>query len=290
MMAMQWFVFSLLSAFCQSIIAIFGKRGTQKIDPLLMAWSQYIFSLLILFPLCMLTHSMQPVNTTFLTALVISSILYSYTSILFFKAMKESPISLTLPILSFVPIFALITSPIILGEFPSVFGVFGIVITVVGSYILNLSKRVDGAWQPLLSLVKDKGSRMMLIIAFTWSISSNFDRMAIVNANSFIYAFASACMTSILLTCVILIKRVSFQPVFKKIHILVPIGIFTGLSMLSYSLAYSLTMVPHVTAVKRTSALFGILWGKLLFKEDNIKERFFGAAIMVIGVVIIVLG
>ena len=55
-------------------------------------------------------------------------------------------------------------------------------------------------------------------------------------------------------------------------------------------LAISLTIVPNVLAVKRTSTIFGTLWGKLFFKEENIKERLIGTIIMVLGVVLIVLG
>ena len=51
--------------------------------------------------------------------------------------------------------------------------------------------------------------------------------------------------------------------------------------------AISMTIVPNVITVKRTSALFGIVWGKLFFKEQNIKERLLGAIIMLLGVLLI---
>lgn len=50
-----------------------------------------------------------------------------------------------------------------------------------------------------------------------------------------------------------------------------------------------MTIVPNVITVKRTSALFGIMWGKIFFKEKEIKERFIGTLVMILGVVLIAL-
>ena len=41
--------------------------------------------------------------------------------------------------------------------------------------------------------------------------------------------------------------------------------------------------------IKTTSGVISVILGYLFFKEKNIKERLFGAAIMVIGVLFIVL-
>lgn len=49
---------------------------------------------------------------------------------------------------------------------------------------------------------------------------------------------------------------------------------------------YALTMaiVPYVIAVKRLSAVFGVLLGAWIFKERGLSERLFGASLMVAGV------
>ena len=50
-----------------------------------------------------------------------------------------------------------------------------------------------------------------------------------------------------------------------------------------------LTLVSYVIAIKRLSIVFGVLFGYLIFKEKNIKERLAGASIMVAGAVLILL-
>ena len=52
-------------------------------------------------------------------------------------------------------------------------------------------------------------------------------------------------------------------------------------------IAINLTFVAYVISVKRTSALFSVILGKIILKEKGIKERLLGAAIMVSGVFLI---
>ena len=284
---MLWLPLALLNAFFESIANALGKRGALKIDVLSVAWAQRFFALFLLLPLTILTHSFRSVNETFWIALIATSALNTLTSILFVKAIKDSPLSLTLPIVSLTPVFLLITSPLIIGEFPKPLGVIGILSTVIGAYILNLSKRVNGPLAPLLSIVKEKGSRLMLIVAIIWSVTSNFDKIAVKNSNPLLFSLASTFIILLFLTVVLGFKKISLSAILRNSKILAPIGFASGLSTLFQMTAISLTIVPNVITVKRTSAIFGIVWGKFFFKEENIKERLIGTAVMIIGVILI---
>ena len=52
-------------------------------------------------------------------------------------------------------------------------------------------------------------------------------------------------------------------------------------------LAISMTNVAYMISLKRTSLLFGVLYGALWFKEEKIAERLMGAIIMILGVFLI---
>ena len=51
--------------------------------------------------------------------------------------------------------------------------------------------------------------------------------------------------------------------------------------------AFEMAIVPYVISVKRTSALFSVLWGRRFFGEGEFKNRLVGAIIVVAGLVII---
>ena len=61
--------------------------------------------------------------------------------LIFFKALKKLDLSLAIPLLSFTPIFMLLSSFILLGEFPSLLGILGMILVVSGIYVLNLPAR-----------------------------------------------------------------------------------------------------------------------------------------------------
>ena len=286
---MSWFVFSLLNAFFESAANALVKKNAEEFDIYSMSWAQRFFSLVLLLPATILTNSFQSVDTTFWVAVVLNAILNTFIVLLFFKAIKNSPLSLALPIVTLTPVFLLITSPLIVGEYPTPMGVLGILITVFGSYVLNISKRKHGFLEPFRIIVKHKGTRMMLIVAFLWSITSNLDKIGIVHSNPYLFSLIVTCFILLFTTMLLFWKGRSIPTILKHSSALAPIGLATGLSGLCQMIAISMTIVPNVIAIKRTSSVFGVMWGRIVFHEKNIKERLLGSAIMVLGVVFIVL-
>ncbi len=151
---MLWFILSLLTAISESTKDMFSKRGLQKIDEYVVAWSLRFFALPFLLPLLFFISTAHDI--VFWYAVLVGGALNTITSVLYMKAIKISPLSITVPMLTFTPLFMLITSPIILGEFPSIFGMIGILLIVLGSYMLNISDWHKGILAPFKSLVKEK--------------------------------------------------------------------------------------------------------------------------------------
>lgn len=75
----------------------------------------------------------------------------------------------------------------------------------------------------------------------------------------------------------------------NNLRALIPIGLLSGTGLVCQMTAVSLTLVAYVISIKRISAIFGVIFGYLIFKEKGIKERLLGAIIMVLGVAIITL-
>jgi uncharacterized membrane protein len=64
-------------------------------------------------------------------------------------------------------------------------------------------------------------------------------------------------------------------------------GLATALSMIAHFHAIKLAPVSYMIAVKRTSLIFSVLYGGLIFKEEHIRRRLLGTSIMLSGVVIL---
>jgi len=286
---MFWAVLSFLTAISEATKDLFSKKGLQKIDEYIVAWSLRIFSLIFLLPLLFFIE-IPVVDKTFFFALLIGGSMDVITSVLYMKAIKSSPLSVTIPMITFTPVFLLITSPIILGEFPTAFGLLGIFLIVFGSYFLNIKEIRKGFSKPLKALVNEKGPVIMLCVAFIWSISANIDKIGVQHSNPVFWVIAINIFLSIALFPIVYIKsRKNLNKISKNAKMLLPIGLFSALGLVFQMTAITMTIVPYVISIKRISAIISVIYGFVFFKEKDIKQRFFGASIMILGVILITL-
>jgi len=166
----------------------------------------------------------------------------------------------------------------------------GIILIVVGSYLLNVNLKEKGILFPIKSLMKNKATRYMLIVAFIWSISANFDKKGIEASSILQYILFINLFVTIGTTIFSISKgKFSFQSVWLERKNLFFVGALTSMGYFVHMTAISLTLVSYVIALKRTAGMISVILGYLFLKEQNIKERLLGATIMFIGVLFIVL-
>lgn len=286
----MWFLFSLSNALAESLKDAFGKFGAKKFDEYLAAWGQRFFALILLIPAALLWGSRVMPDGIFWLATLGSVTINTATSILYMRALKESPLSLTTPVVALSPVFLLFTSPLINREHPSLLGITGVLISVCGVYFLNYSKRQGKILAPFNEIWRERGMRLMLFVAFLWSVSAPLDKVAVTHSDPFIYTAISNALLAIALFPFV-ITRMRIANIFRSggNKNLFAIGVFSGLSIIFQMIAFSMTLVPYAIGVKRTSALFGVFWGKLFFSETNLKERLSGALIILSGAILILL-
>ncbi|NOR85234.1 EamA family transporter [archaeon] len=283
------FILAFIAAVSKATTDLFAKKGFEKTDEYVIVFALRFFSL----PFLLLTLpfiKIPTLDSTFYLAAILSTLLNIGTTILYFKAIKISPLSLTIPFLSFSPVFLLIPSFFILGEFPGIYGLLGIFVIVFGAYMLNAKKAKDGLLAPIKALMNEKGSRYMLAVTFLYSLTTTLDKIAINHSSPMFYAFVFNLFLTIALFPVML--KFSNNHIHDiKLHknALLPIGFFAALASIAQFLAISMILVVYVSAIKRTASLFSIAYGKYFFKEDNIKERLLGAIVMIMGVLAITL-
>jgi len=282
---MAWFFLSIFTAIFTSIADLFIKRGLKNgIDEYLAAWGWRIFALLFLLPLLFFIP-IPKISSQFWWALFFGGGLNTLASLLYMKAIKISPLSLTVPMLTFTPLFLLLTSPIILGEFPKIFGILGILLIVFGSYLLNIHIIKNGYSAPFKALIKEKGSAMMLLAAFIWSITSNIDKIGVLSSSPIFWIISVNIFISLILSMIILFQRKNFKEnIIPNTKALLPIGMFLTLSLICQMTAIKMALVSYVISIKRTSIIFSSLYGFFIFKEPFLKFRLIGILIMVLGV------
>ncbi|MEG4166063.1 MULTISPECIES: EamA family transporter [unclassified Microcoleus] len=284
---MTWLILGLLTAFFEAVKDVFGKQNLKKSDEYVVAWSLSFFSVIFLIPWVLYT-GIPTLNSQFWLALLIGGSINAVTSLLYIKAIKLSDLSLTLPLVALTPLFMLVTSPLIVGEYPQLFDYIGILLIVGGSYLLNIKEKSKGYLAPFKALLNEPGPKLMLIVALLWSIASNFDKIGVTNSSPIFWVFSLFGTISVLLLPVLLHKTPnSGRKILKQLPMLAAMGSFNAIGVLFQMQALTLTLVVQVIAIKRTSVLMGVLFGHFIFKEKDIQQRLLGAGIMILGVLFI---
>lgn len=286
---MLWFILSFLTALAVASHDAWVKKFFSDLSTYEMLAYPMIYSL----PLLILTLPFVPVpplDGIFFSAFLISLPINGIGFFLHLRAIQVSPLSLTLPYLSFTPAFMILTGALVLDEVPNVTGIFGICIICAGGYVLNLAPGRHSVLAPLKSILREKGSWLMLIVAFAYSLGAVFGKQAIVHSSPLFFGVLFFTVLNLVLLALFRacgkIKWHTFATRRSK-------GIVAGLLFLAHILlhafAISLTKAAYMISVKRLSVIIGLIYGGVIFNEKNLAVRTIGTLLMVAGAVVITL-
>jgi drug/metabolite transporter (DMT)-like permease len=213
---------------------------------------------------------------------------------LYVRAIRDNPLAATLPYMAFTPVFTVLTGQVLLGETVSGRGLAGILLVVAGAWGLNLDRagRHPRTWLlPFLAMVRERGSRLMLLVAAIYSVTAVLGKGALNLVPGQALAFG-AWYFSLLggITWLVFGLR---QPALVRAVLCCGargwvVAVLMTLMILSHFLALAQAETAYMIAVKRTSILFGILLGAWVFREADLRRHLLAAGLMVGGVALIV--
>ncbi|MBD3203649.1 EamA family transporter [Candidatus Woesearchaeota archaeon] len=288
---MNWIILSIGAAFLWALNTVFLNKF-KKIKPDILGSVQ----LAVMVPVCALLLFILDINIFdislkifFIMALLSVSNLFMF--VITTKAIHLSGLGLTQPFLSLTPIFLIFTSFLFFKETPTIFGLAGIILIVLGAYLINIRKYRQGIFEPFKEVFREKGSVLMLIVAFVYSINANLFRIGAENLSRIDFVILLILLEGTAGFLYVFFKY--NRKITKKINLKPDLLKFLGLGFLIFfsemlfAAAIIETKVSYAISLKRTQILFSVIFGYVFFKEKNFKETLFGSAIMVAGVVVI---
>ncbi len=211
---------------------------------------------------------------------------------LYMLAIRDSPLHLTLPYLAFTPAFNVLTGYVVLGETVSATGFCGILLVVAGTYFLNMEKisKNKRSWlAPFVAIIQIRGSRYMLGVAAIYSLTSVLSKRAMLYATPASFgSFYFVILGGVVLSTTLLFRPKDLSILRRKSKWLLLIGICMAIMIITHFLAIASVEVAYFLSLKRTSLLFGIIYGALLFKEAHLGKHLIGGLLMVAGVALII--
>ncbi|MAI59783.1 MAG: hypothetical protein CMM92_02040 [Rickettsiales bacterium] len=209
-----------------------------------------------------------------------------FSALLFLKAIKQSDLSLTIPLLSLSPLFSSFFSFFFLNEKLSYFQYIGVFLIIFGTLVLYSRKITIGEiLKSFKILVINNSARLMIVVSLIWSLTPVLDKLCLEHSSINIHGLIQSFGLVILLIFLLKKEKIEFFNL-KKNWGLILITILTGIiaTVLQF---YSILLnyVPIMEAIKRSiGQLSSVFFGKLFFKEKITKPKLLGVLILSFGV------
>ncbi|PKG33071.1 EamA family transporter [Methanoregula sp.] len=303
---MFWALLSGIGACADAGYYIVNKKFLRSVDPDLLAASGFLFTSFFLLGIS-ICRGIPPLGQGFVLAVTAAVSINIIGTTLAFRALKSTDISLAVPMLSFTPLFLIVTAAVMLHEIPSVIGIFGILTLVFGSYVLNTAAEHENLLDPFRSMLSHPGIFSMLVVSFLYAIAIGFDKMIVLNSDTVfgsgvVFFFLGSAFAVI--HCLKRWRGISTETTVGKsvtpsgeprifcgsrgaLTAGIIIGALLTIEAMVINAAYLVQIVPYVSAIKRTSILITVLYGTMVIREEEVVRRVAGALLMVLGVLLI---
>ena len=289
---MHWINLTLLSAFFLATADALSKRYLSHYRPGELVLVRFGVTGALLLPLLLWQPwpALSPAFWGWMAAALPLELLAMW---LYMQAIRTSPLSLTLPYLAFTPAFNTLTGYVVLGETITWAGFSGILLIVLGAWLLNVEAAQNGPGlkilAPFRAITQEHGSRLMLIVAAIYSLTSVISKGALLQTNPAFFGPFYFVVLGIASVVLFASRDLSSWRAIKnhpRVHL--AIGVFMAGMVVTHFYAIEHIEVAYMIAVKRTSLLFGLLYGAWLFNETGIGKNLIAGILMVLGVYLIV--
>lgn len=214
---------------------------------------------------------------------------------LYLRAIRDYPLSQTLPYLSFTPVFAVVTGQLLLEEAVSLKGFAGILLITFGAWLLNLHEferpHIRHLLLPLRAIWRNPGSRLMLAVAliYSFTLAAGKAAMGYFPSGPAFGAFYFPLVGLATLVFALACRPAAVGALWRKPWANLLVALLMAAMVVTHFMALRSVEVAYMVAVKRTSLLFGILYGAWWFKEADLSRNLLAGALMLCGVALILL-
>jgi drug/metabolite transporter (DMT)-like permease len=282
----MWVPLSIVTAIAFAVSGSYAKALARRTHVFVVSWAMIVLALP--WALILLARQGIPeIGDRFLWAALVSVALNMISVTLQVKALSISPLSVTVPFLAFTPLFMLATSAIVLREVPDAKGLAGIILVALGAYTIHLDRIRGGFLEPFRAIARERGSLLMLIVAFIWSWTAAYDKVAVLASSPAFYTSFFSMAFGVLYAPLLVFGLRRSRPGPVTIPRLFLLGAIGAIMILSQLAAIQLTLASYVIAIKRSGMVLSVLLGHLLFKEEHLRARLAGAVLMTLGVVVL---
>ncbi len=292
-MSTQALAIVIFSALMHSTYNFLYKLSKNKIIYL---WSMFSVAIVImtLFGIFGDGVTILPNTRTILLA-ALAAVFFTMYQIFTGKAyaLAEGDLSVAYPLSITAPLYIPFLAYILIGERISPRVYAGIVLALVGSYLLQQKSTLRRLRLGKVDLRK-RHIRYAAFAGFIYSFGAIVDKVGVGKHAFFTYTYWVVIFMFCYMSANILIRKNLRSAIFTCHRDSLPLVLLGGailtLSFLSYRFALQLASVSSVAGARQISSLFGVLMGIFILKEPYGSIRFVATLFIVAGIMLIKAG
>jgi len=262
-------------------------------DKLAFTWWMLTASAIIGFPLIFFVGQPRPIGWLII---LVSGLIEAAYFITLTRAYALGDLSQVYPIArGSAPLFVLLWALLLLGERPTPIGVGGILIVVLGLYLVNLPSLSD--WKRPLLGFRSPAARWALVTGLLISIYSSIDKvgMRYVDPLPYLYLFLVVTWLALSAQWFNPDRRSALRAELRvdKQKLVLRAAAAALLGGGAYALvlaALRLSPVSYVSPVRELSVVIGAWLGVRFMDEAGGRLRIFAALLVALGIIVIALG
>lgn len=287
-------LFVLARIVANPVSNVFQKQlAQQSANPVFIIGVTHVLLTIVALPL--LPGALTPgLDEAFWTSMTLSALLAVAGNVLLVYALRSTDLSILGPINAYKSVISLVLGIFLIGEFPTVAGVAGMLLIIAGSYFI-VDRAVDQPRRNAFVLFfRERGVQLRFAALAFSATEAVFLKRAILHSSP-LTTFVLWCGLGVPIAAaaiaLVLRAEVRGQLTVLRAHAstYLWLGVTTGLMQLTTLLTFGELHVGYSLALFQMSTLISVLLGYRFFQESNIRKRLLGSLVMVAGAVMIVL-
>jgi uncharacterized membrane protein len=281
------FALVVASAFSHATWNVLAKGGADKES---FMWLMTVTSLFTLIPVFYVFMPYWGLPLKAVPFLLLSGVAETLYFLSLSRAYELGDLSLVYPLARSSPLFITVVAVVLLGEKVTPWGYVGILLIVLGVYMIHLRGLSSGELAMPLRSLGSRASQFALLTAVWTTMYSLSDKLGVAIMDPVVYAFWLEPFILLIMTPVVIWRRgwgtVAQEWRMAKVRVTVA-GFLTRFGYILVLVAMSLVQVSYILALRQVSVVLGALAGVLLLKERYGRVRILSSAIIFIGVYIL---
>jgi len=296
----MWVVLGIISAFFLGVYDVLKKASLQKNSVLPVLFFASLSGALVFLPFFFMSLNcpeysssiwfIHPISgfTHFLILLKSFLVLSSWTFA--YYSFKHLPVTIASPIRTSAPLWTLLGAIILFGEKLGYLQWAGVIVCIVSYYLFSLAGKKEG-----INFTKNKWVLFITIATILGSISSLYDKYLIKHYDRMaVQVYYSFYMVLILIPVLLIFwyPQRNKQDIFQWRYTIPLIGITLAVAdfMYFYSLSIPGSMISILSTIRRSSVIVSFAIASRMFKEENLRMKFYILMGILAGIILILLG